>query len=56
MGFPQAVRVERTAHTSVPDSHRNALVRGQVAVQLHGGPVHPVGANVRRGAQDISDN
>jgi len=56
MGFPQAVRVKGTAHTSVSDSDWNALVRGQVAVQLHGGPVHPVGANVRRGAQDVPDN
>lgn len=56
MGFQQAVYAAGPAHTGVADGHGNAAVRGQVAVQLHGRPVHEVGADVRRGAQDVPDN
>lgn len=56
MGLQQAVHAPRTTHTRVADTHRNALVRSRAAVQLHGGPVHPAGADVRRGAQVVPDN
>lgn len=56
MGFQQTIRVARTAHTRIADTDRDAVVRCPIAVQLHGRPVRPVGADVRRGAQDVPDN
>lgn len=56
MGLQQAVHASRTTYTRIADTHRNAPVRGWAAVQLYGGPVHPAGADVRRGSQDVLDN